>query len=71
METYWTNFAKKGTPNGMGVPKWPRYLAADNYPVMHLDVVVKPQPESHRPRHAFWDAAPTQNPVINPAGTGG
>jgi hypothetical protein len=32
---------------------------------------VKPEPETHRPRHAFWDAAPTQNPVLNPAGTGG
>ncbi len=71
METYWTNFAKKGNPNGSGVPKWPRYLAKDNYPVMHLDVAAKPEPETHRPRHAFWDAAPTANPVINPGATGG
>jgi para-nitrobenzyl esterase len=71
METYWTNFAKKGTPNGHGVPEWPRYVAKDNYPVMHLDVVAKPEPETHRPRHAFWDAASTENPVINPGSTGG
>jgi para-nitrobenzyl esterase len=71
MEAYWTNFAKRGNPNGRGLPKWPQYLAKDNYPVMHLDVVAKPEPEEHRSRHAFWDAAPTANPVVNPASTGG
>jgi len=71
VETYWTNFAKKGNPNGLGVPEWPRFLAKDNYPVMHLGVVVKPEPEEHRTRHAYWDAAPTVNPVINVSGPGG
>lgn len=28
METYWTNFAKHGNPNGAGVPSWPAYTAA-------------------------------------------
>jgi para-nitrobenzyl esterase len=71
IETYWTNFAKRGDPNGLGVPEWPQYSAKDNYPVMHLDVVVKAEPETHRPRHSFWDAAPTENPVVNPPGSGG
>ena len=28
MVTYWTNFAKYGTPNGKGIPKWPAFSDA-------------------------------------------
>jgi para-nitrobenzyl esterase len=32
MATCWTNFAKHGDPNGMGVPQWPAF--SDNNPVV-------------------------------------
>jgi para-nitrobenzyl esterase len=35
MATYWTNFAKRGDPNGSGVPNWPAFSDA-NPLVMYL-----------------------------------
>jgi para-nitrobenzyl esterase len=35
MATYWTNFAKYGTPNGSGVPEWPAF-SNQNPLVMYL-----------------------------------
>jgi len=58
METYWTNFAKTGNPNGEGMPVWPSYDKAGGYQVMHLDVSVAPAPDSHRDRLEFWDSKP-------------
>jgi para-nitrobenzyl esterase len=31
IETYWTNFAKKGNPNSFGVPEWPEYSDGEGY----------------------------------------
>jgi para-nitrobenzyl esterase len=36
MATYWTNFAKYGNPNGMGVPDWPAF-SDDNPKVMYFN----------------------------------
>ena len=35
LSTYWTNFAKRGDPNGLGVPTWPQFTER-NREVMHF-----------------------------------
>ena len=30
MSDYWVNFIKSGSPNGTGLPEWPRYTRTDN-----------------------------------------
>jgi para-nitrobenzyl esterase len=37
MQTYWTNFAKTGNPNGPGVPEWPKFNAANPQSVEFTD----------------------------------
>jgi para-nitrobenzyl esterase len=53
MNTYWTNFAKTGNPNGKNVPAWPIY---DNKIEAILDVELKGTPVSKPdPRKARFD----------------
>ena len=53
MQTYWTNFAKTGDPNGGGAPKWPEYNAAESWQVMHLSPAPAAEPAAHRDRYLF------------------
>jgi para-nitrobenzyl esterase len=53
METYWTNFAKTGNPNGGDAPQWPQYDAQDGWQLMHLDVDSHAGPDEHRARELF------------------
>jgi para-nitrobenzyl esterase len=53
MQTFWTNFAKTGDPNGAGAPHWPAYHAAENWQVMHLSPDPQAAPDQHRDRYLF------------------
>jgi para-nitrobenzyl esterase len=52
IETYWTNFAKTGDPNGAGAPNWPQYKAPE-WQVMHLNANSEAKPDEHRDRYLF------------------
>jgi para-nitrobenzyl esterase len=51
MNTYWTNFAKTGNPNGNGVPTWPMY-DTQKEEILDIDldgkVTAKPDPRKAR-----------------------
>lgn len=51
MMTYWTNFAKRGNPNGPGAPDWPRY--DDDNLVIHLKRVITVGPSTVRAQYEF------------------
>ena len=55
MQTYWTNFAKTGDPNGAGVPKWGAYTSKNAAQVMRLDVDAQSANETHRDRYETLD----------------
>lgn len=68
LQTYWTNFARTGDPNGSGVPQWPVYNAAGDWQVMHLSPDPAARPDRHRDRYLFlqqvW-AKPSTGPAQN------
>jgi para-nitrobenzyl esterase len=43
LASYWTNFAKRGDPNGAGVPSWPQFTER-NQEVMHFHNRAAPGP---------------------------
>lgn len=57
VETYWTNFARSGNPNGANVPEWPQYNQGNGWQLMHLDVNSAAGPDEHRARYLFLQSA--------------
>ena len=55
MTSYWANFAKKGDPNGAGLPVWPKDDPKAGR-VLHLDVTITDGPETARARYEALDA---------------
>lgn len=53
--TYWTNFAKRGDPNGDGVPVWPRFRDDDRR-VMYFHDTAQPGPVPSADSLAVLDA---------------
>jgi para-nitrobenzyl esterase len=53
MQTFWTNFARTGDPNSVGIPHWPLYDAAGDWQVMRLSPDSAAAPDPHRDRYLF------------------
>ena len=53
IQTYWTNFAMTGDPNGGDLPKWPAYNQATDWQVMHLTPTPEARPDKLRARYEF------------------
>jgi para-nitrobenzyl esterase len=54
MQTYWTNFARSGDPNGAKLPKWPAYKPPQ-WDVMYLNAHPAAKPDPYRERYVFLD----------------
>lgn len=63
MQTYWTNFAKSGDPNGRAVPHWPAYKPSDQWQVMHLAPNPEAKPDEHRDRYLFLQKESARLPL--------
>ncbi|MGH9716858.1 MAG: carboxylesterase/lipase family protein [Candidatus Acidiferrales bacterium] len=53
MSSYWTNFAKTGSPNASGLPKWPAFRPR-NESVMQLGARMEPIPLASTAQLRFW-----------------
>jgi para-nitrobenzyl esterase len=53
--TLFTNFAKRGDPNGPGVPAWPAWNAPGEKRLMRINAASAAEPEKDRARYEFLD----------------
>nr|XP_045007391.1 carboxylesterase 5A [Jaculus jaculus] len=52
MMKYWANFARRGNPNGEGVPQWPVYNGKEPYLMLNLNISVGQKLKEQRV--GFW-----------------
>ena len=55
IQSYWTNFARTGNPNGPGLLNWPIYGPAE-WQTMRIDATSAAQPDANRARYLFLDS---------------
>jgi para-nitrobenzyl esterase len=55
MAGYWTNFAKRGDPNGAGLPVWPSFTGGEER-VLHLQDPIALGGVANRPALSVLDA---------------
>ena len=53
--TLWTNFAKRGDPNGPEVPVWPRWNAPGQKQLLRINAHAAAEPERDRARFQFLE----------------
>jgi para-nitrobenzyl esterase len=56
VSSYWTNFAKTGDPNGLGLPHWETFKPGREGQVIQLGETIKMEPQPHLDRYEFLDA---------------
>ena len=56
MQTYWTNFARTGDPNGANLPKWPTYTTTTDRQVLYLSPTPEAAPDKTRQQELFLDS---------------
>jgi para-nitrobenzyl esterase len=56
MQAYWINFASKGDPNGVGLPKWAPYDDRSNTRAMQLGDQAEPAPAPDAAKLAFYQS---------------
>lgn len=53
MSSYWSNFAKTGSPDGAGLPEWPAFQVG-KLSIMQLGAQMEPIPLASPARQKFW-----------------
>jgi para-nitrobenzyl esterase len=67
--SYWTNFAKTGAPNGVGVPAWPAYNPAEDN-VIEFGNKVSVRTHVNQAGLDFFDAYHPVQALFHPEGGG-